>query len=229
MDSLHQKFAESRVAAAGVLRHVGAGCRTVGPDILTLEGVPEELPADGTQSPGQAVAMAVAEPQVSFRMRTDADIYADRHIAVRHVSRHDVVAVIEIVSPGNKGGAAPLRKFTEKAAEFLMAGVNLLIADLFPPSPRDPEGIHPVVWEQFDRCDFVLPPGRDLTLVSYLGGSSKEAFIEPVAVGFPLPDMPLFLSRDLYVRVPLESTYLAAWEEIPAYWRGVFSGTPRPA
>jgi hypothetical protein len=37
--------------------------------------------------------------------------------------------------------------------------------------------------------------------------------------------MPLFLTPDVYVPVPLDSTYTAAWEGMPAYWREVLAGT----
>ena len=53
-------------------------------------------------------------------------------IAIRHMSGHRVVAVLEIVSPGNKNNRHGLRSFVEKAEELLRAGIHLLIVDLFP-------------------------------------------------------------------------------------------------
>ena len=44
------------------------------------------------------------------------------------------------------------------------------------------------------------------------------------AVGRNLIDMPLFLTADSYVPVPLETTYQAAWEAIPGFWREVVQG-----
>lgn len=46
-----------------------------------------------------------------------------------------------------------------------------------------------------------------------------------MAVGEPLPDMPLFLAADAYVQVPLERTYQSAWDGMPAYWREVLAGS----
>ena len=43
--------------------------------------------------------------------------------------------------------------------------------------------------------------------------------MEPLAVGDTLPTMPLFLTPLEYVPVPLEATYLAAFEEVPEFWR----------
>jgi hypothetical protein len=60
---------------------------------------------------------------------------------------------------------------------------------------------------------------KPLTLVSYSASHVKTAFIEPVAVGDKLPEMPLFLEPERYVLVPLASTYDAAWEGVPEYWR----------
>jgi hypothetical protein len=60
-----------------------------------------------------------------------------------------------------------------------------------------------------------------------IGGAGAEAFIEPVAVGDALPEMPLFLTPQTYVPVPLEATYQSAWEGMPAYWRNVLTRTPR--
>ena len=56
-------------------------------------------------------------------------------ILIRHPLGH-VVAVVEIVSPGNKDSRHSLRSFVEKAVTILRGGVHLLIIDLFP--PRDP-------------------------------------------------------------------------------------------
>ena len=53
-----------------------------------------------------------------------------------------------------------------------------------------------------------------------------EAFVEPTAVGTALIEMPLFLTLEVYVPVPLEATYQSAWEGMPAFWRGVVETSP---
>jgi hypothetical protein len=87
---------------------------------------------------------------------SEKEIYASR--ANRIVVKHHlgrIVAVIEIVSPGNKDSRAALRDFVDKT------------------------------------------------------GGERVAYIEPVTVGDELPEMPLFLTNDLHVKVPLEPTYRA--------------------
>jgi hypothetical protein len=139
-----------------------------------------------------------------------------------------VVAVIEIVSPGNKAGRHAVRAFARKMVEFLQAGVHLLIVDLFPPGRRDPQGIHKVIWDLLEEEPFVLPPGKPLTVAAYTGGTEAVAYVEPVAVGDPLPDMPVFLTADRYVPCPLEATYQTAWEQFPAPLKGPLESPPAP-
>lgn len=145
-------------------------------------------------------------------------------VTIRHASNHQVVAMVEILSPDNKNNQNGLNAFVRKTHEALAAGIHLLLVDLFPPSSCDPHGIHGAVWGEDRGADFALPEDKPLTCVSYVGGAGAEAYIEPVAVGDALPDMPLFLTPEVYVPVPLEMTYQSAWEGMPAYWRDVLTG-----
>ena len=67
--------------------------------------------------------------------------------------------------------------------------------------------------------EFIFPEGKDRTVVSYQTGGQRVAYIEPVAVGDELPDMPLFLTGNLHIAVPLEVTYQAAWDASPRQMR----------
>ena len=102
------------------------------PDVLTLKLSPRHGEPTGT-APGLAVA--AAPPRTRLVRRAEDTIYvrkADR-IAVRH--RHgQVVAVVEIVSPGNKASNNELRTFVEKTSNLIAQGVHLLVIDLFPPA-----------------------------------------------------------------------------------------------
>lgn len=144
-------------------------------------------------------------------------------IAIRHTSGHEVIAVVEIVSPGNKASRPALRSFVSKAVELLEAGIHLSVIDLFPPGRRDPQGIHGAIWAEIEDDGFELPPDKPLTVVAYSAGLVKRAFIDTVAVGDPLPDMALFLDPDSHIDVPLEQTYQSAWQAVPEYWRAQLS------
>jgi len=197
----------------------------LGPGILTLHGPgtepsPEDVPMEG----GTGVALALQPPKVRYRAKLDESAFywqKARRLVVRHVSGHKIVATIEVVSPGNKSSEQGIQDFVHKAWDMLASGVHLMVIDLFPPGPRDPQGIHSLIWGEPGY------PGptdaQPLTCVSYLAIAVREAFVEPVGVGDVLPDMPLFLNSELYIPVPLEKTYQSAWETVPAYWRNRIS------
>ncbi len=193
----------------------------LGPDVITLQQPTNEL--SPAPEPKGGIALATAPPQVQFRARAEPDLYAAKAktLTIRHASNHRVVAIIEIVSPGNKNNRHGLRAFVEKSVEVLRAGVHMLIVDLFPPGPRDPQGLHKAIWDQFIDNEFCLPPDKPLTLAAYTGGPFPEYFVEATAVAATLKDMPLFLTPEYYTLVPLEATYMAAWEAVPSFWRSV--------
>jgi hypothetical protein len=156
-----------------------------------------------------------------LHLRAENDQYAAKAkaVVIRHKSNHQIIAIVEIVSPGNKNSRHAVRAFVDKAREMLRGGIHLLLIDLFPPGPRDPQGIHKAIWDEFIDNDFELPAARRLTLAAYIGGPFPEAFVQPVAVGQALAEMPLFLTPDVYVPVPLETTYQAAWADVPSFWQ----------
>jgi hypothetical protein len=198
-----------------------------GPDVLTLQRpVYGSLSAESEPSGG--IALADAPPKVRFRAQAEIDVYATKAktVVIRHRSRHQVIAMVEIVSPGNKNGQTEFAAFVHKADQALLSGVHLVIVDLFPPTARDPDGIHRAIWGKDGDGDFALPDDKPLTCVSYVGYPGVEVFLEPVAVGDALPDMPLFLTRRVYVPVPLEATYQSAWEAVPEFLRDVLASPP---
>jgi hypothetical protein len=200
------------------------------PDVLTLETArtpPPESNGGGTSTTTSAVAVATAPPRVRFTAVAEEEQQARKRsrVVIRHSSGDQVVAVIEVVSPGNKSNRHALRSFVDKAIELLDAGVHLLLLDLHPPGPRDPQGIHAAIWSEISDDKFELPEGQPLTLVAYAAAIPKHAYIEPVAVGQVLPEMPLFLEPDLYIPVPLETSYQSAFEAVPRRWQEVL-GSP---
>lgn len=210
----------------------------LGPDVLTLQtnDTPDEnryggngewhpdLPADGANG---GLAIATAKPRIQLVDEAPMDDYVlkRRMVVIRHTSCDRIVALIDIVSPGNKSSKHALTSFVEKAVVALFRGYHLLIIDLFPPTPRDPEGIHSAIWHEFRNTAFALPNDSPLTLASYSSGYTKRAYVEPTAVGRELAEMPLFLTEDGYVNVPLEATYCAAYRGVPRKWKAVLEGT----
>lgn len=199
------------------------------PDLLTLHAAP---PApEPTSGPGESGGLALAEapPRVRRREELGANGTLRRTLAVRHVTGHRLVAVLEINSPANKYRAESVEEFSDKILSFLDAGVHVLVVDLWPPGPHDPQGVHGVLRGlRGDKAPYDLPADEPLTLASYETSGRPVAYVEHLAFGRPLPDMPLFFRRGRYINVPLETTYQAAYRGVPAFWREVLERACEP-
>ena len=183
------------------------------PDVVTLQS---RLPMGGVAvapSPAPSARVIQKFERINYAKRAD-------RVVIRH-GRGRVVAIIEIVSPGNKESRHAIRSFVEKAADILNQGVHLVVVDLFPPSPRDPQGIHKAISDEFGDEPFDFLPDKPLTVVSYIGGDLPTAYVESVGVGDRLPAIPLFLTEYDYVPCPLDATYDEAWRVYPAMLKEV--------
>lgn len=194
-----------------------------GPDVLTLERpltTSTDAEADDSAG-GTGVALLVRPPRLAPTAETDMEFYNRKQtsVVIRHVTGDRVVAVVEIVSPGNKSTAAAMRQFKEKAADLLHRGIHLLIIDLLPPGRRDPHGIHAVIWDDVAGQPYAPPADKPLTLAAYESDVAIRAYVHPLAVGDPLVDMPLFLEPNACVDAPLEATYDTAFGVMPRRWR----------
>ncbi|MFO0850981.1 MAG: DUF4058 family protein [Gemmataceae bacterium] len=185
----------------------------VASDVLTLDARPRSKQA---VEPSGGLAVAAA-PEARVVRRSNKVDYAKRanRIAIKHHLGR-TVAVIELVSPGNKDSRPAFRDFVDKMVEFVNRGVHLLVIDPFPPGPRDPSGVHKALWDEIGEEEpFEFPAGKDRLLVSYVSASERVAYVEPVGVGDPLPDRPVFLTDRVHVPVPLGPAYEEAWAVCP--------------
>jgi hypothetical protein len=193
------------------------------PDVLTLQAAGTEPEPEG-QLTG-TVTLTESPPLVHARTTIPRDPYArlQRTVVIRHRSDDRIVAMIEVLSPGNKSSRHAIRSFLDKAVAALDGGVHLLLIDVHPPGPRDPNGIHAALLSEIGTEDYQLGSERPLTAAAYTSGAVVGAFVAHFAVGEPVPEMPLFLTRENYVRVPLEAAYVAAWEDVPPQYQEVLS------
>lgn len=207
--------------------------RPVEADILTLATSPSI--SNGEKGRG-GVAVAEVVPRVSRQLALQYRNTArprQRSIAIRHVTGHRLVAVIEIASPSSKDRAKTVNAFVQKVVNLLRAEVHFLVADVFPPGRHNRNGLPgAVVTELMTESEVVeeptpldVPPEEPLTFASFAAGQPVKAYLEYRAVGAELPTMPLFLTADRYVNLPLGESYGRAWQVTPAYWQD-FLGSP---
>lgn len=186
-------------------------------DILTLH---DDAPIDAR--PAGGVAVLDAPPQIGRKITASENATyraLRRTLAVRHVSEHRLIALIEIASPANKDRPQSVQDFITKAVGAIRAGCHLIVEDLFAPTLHDPHGLHGQIWQYFDTEDYILPAKKPFTLAAYCASELPDAYVIHLAPDDDLPQMPLFLTTDAYVNVPFAAAYDAAWRGVPAYWR----------
>ena len=201
------------------------------PDVLTLHDASDESGTDavGEFQPGShMVAVVENPPKVWLTQHAEERLYAGKRnqIVIRHRTGDRIVALIDVVSPGNKQSIQELQRLLEKVDLALASGVHALLLDLHPPGTHDPRGIHVALWEYaFGPVTQLAEPPR-ATLASYRADPETiaTAYVQPVSLGETLPDMPLFLHPDWYINLPIEETYQRAWNEFPDRWKRVVGG-----
>jgi hypothetical protein len=186
----------------------------------------------GPESTGGLV-VADTPPRIkqAAQFDTKAAVYARRanRIAIQHELGR-VVAMIEVVSPGNKDSKHAISSFLAKAVDFLRNGIHFLFIDLFPPGPRDPNGIAQAIWDKIVGEPLAATPGgKPLSVAAFDAGEPLTAYVERVAVGDPLPDAPLFLAPGWYVNLPLEKIYQSSWDVTPEPIRDILCGASVPS
>ena len=124
-----------------------------------------------------------------------------------------LVAAIELISPGNKDRPAERRAFAAKCASYLARGVSLVLMDIVTTRRAN---LHNETMRLMEAAiDAYLADGVNLYAVAYrpvLRGERPKIDIwtETLALGQPLPTMPLRLTGDLFVPVDFEAAYQEA-------------------
>lgn len=186
-------------------------------DVLTLHSPAAEVEDAGRDVGGLVVADA---PPKTQRVLTASTLRSlQRTLTVRHVSGHHIVALLEVVSPANKDRRSHVDEFVEKVESAILQSVHVLVADLLPPGKHDPSGMHGAIWDCFDDEPYSVPSQQPLTLASYTADTQPIAYVEHLAVGDAMVEMPLFLSPDRYINVPMAMTYEAAFQGLPSFLR----------
>jgi hypothetical protein len=124
-----------------------------------------------------------------------------------------LVAAVELVSPGNKDRPESRRAFLDKCAAYLREGISVVIVDIVTSRQHN---FHSALMELFHGDEAAMRAiTTDLYAVSYrvhlVGQRTQlEAWPAALALGAPLPTMPLWLTESLCVPLDLEAGYKAA-------------------
>lgn len=177
-------------------------------DVATLEGT-----GNGTRE--GAVATATWAPPRP-RLVAPVDLTRVQGVAV-HVFQDlggpQLRAAIELVSPANKDRPRTRQTFAAKCAGYLERGVSVVVVDTVTTRQAS---MHEELAQVLEAAaGLAWPEGGSLMAVAYRavlrgGRVEVEVWPESLALGRPLPTLPLWLHADLCLPLPLEATYTAA-------------------
>jgi hypothetical protein len=192
------------------------------PDILTLHASSAQPPQGKKSTPGlnggNVLTISKSPPRVRQQLVAATYRRLRRTLAIRHTSGHRLVAIIEITSPANKDRPGAVAELVRKIVELLHHGVHVLLVDVFAYGRYDRPGLHEQIWAEVDG-ESPQRESEPVTLARYVAAEPMRAYVERVKYGEVLPEMPVFLTVEHYVLVPLERAYEQAWAGVPAYWQ----------
>ncbi len=152
------------------------------------------------------------------------DLYSllRRTIAVRQAVDHRAVALVEILSPGNKSTAKNFENLSDKVVAEIEMRIHALVIDLFPPNTHVPNGIVPAIWQGFGEVNSSwVQANKPLIIASFASHLFPEAYCWPLAVGDILPEVFMVVDEETQVAVALEESYSQAYRGVPEFWREV--------
>jgi len=122
-----------------------------------------------------------------------------------------LVAAIEIVSPANKDRPETREQFVVKADALLRQGVCVAMVDIV---TKYQANLYAELLARFGQADPRLgDPAAPLYAVTLRGRKPKkrrpvlDLWLFPLAIGQPLPTIPLWLDADLRIELPFEPSY----------------------
>jgi hypothetical protein len=161
---------------------------------------------EGTHPGAAAPAWAPPAPPLSVSFALVTDIV--EVLVYSGEGGPTLAGAVELVSPANKDRAAHRDAFVSKCAAYLQQGVGLVVVDIVTERRGN---LHDELLTRL-RAAPPSPFGADLYAVAYRpvsrGGQTQlDIWPEALAVGRPLPTLPLGLRGGLCLPVELEANY----------------------
>lgn len=164
----------------------------------------------GSANGGTATAVwAPPRPTLTLPLEI-ADTDAFEVQVMRNFGGPKLRAAIELVSPSNKDREVSRRAFAAKCAGYLRRNISVIVIDIVTKRGGNLHAELLRILEQKDEPFWESP--SQLFTAAYRclienGAGRLEAWPRELAIGAPLPELPLWLEVDLSVPLRLEESY----------------------
>lgn len=167
-------------------------------------------PAPGLDEGGVATAVW-APPRPTFGVVTNLPDQDEYEVRVYDMKRHRrLVAAVEIISPANKDRPENRRAFVTKCAALLQQRVSVVLVDLVTTRQFN---LYGDLLELIGEADPSLAPEPPPLYTAACRWARRddawhfEAWAHALALGQPLPTLPLWLADSFAVPLELEASY----------------------
>jgi len=181
-------------------------------DVATFSEDSEHESSDGNGG-GKAVQTLTWAPPTATAIMPAVfpDIFEVRIFS--NMTGPALVAVIELVSPGNKDREEARRAFATKCAAYLQQGIGLIVIDIV--TSRHANLYDELIALLGHGERFAFPSSTPLYATAYRPAhrhkrNEIDLWLETLEVGKPLPVLPLAIRGLGYLPVNLEETYMEA-------------------
>ena len=165
----------------------------------------------GNGEEGGIATTVWAPPRPTLTLVTDFPAETAYEVRVFDLERGSrLVAAVEIVSPANKDRPENRRAFVAKCAALLQEQVSVTIVDVVTTRHFN---LYGELLELIGGTDPALAPEAPAVYAAACRGTKKdntwllETWLCPVALGQPLPTLPLWLADNFAVPLDLEASY----------------------
>lgn len=180
-------------------------------DIAAFESDEAPFTNSYKESQGGIATATWAPAKATLAVETELPDFDEYEVRVYDVKRgRRLVAALEIVSPANKDRPEHRNAFVAKCVALLREGVAVSIIDLVTTRHFN---LYAEVLAFIGHSDPTLsdpPPDLYASSCRYLKSNKRfmlEAWSNDLAIGQPLPTIPLWLSADLALPLDLEPSY----------------------
>jgi hypothetical protein len=181
-------------------------------DVATFEKDEEDVLATGGGNGNGGVVTAVWAPsRPTLAIATDLPAQDVYEVQVYDEKRHcRLVAAVEIVSPANKDRPDHRMAFVAKCAGLLRERVSVVIVDVVTTRTQN---LYGQLLDLLGRSDPSLTPEPPPLYTAACRMTKRqsewllESWTHTLALGRPLPTVPLWLADDLAVPLELEESY----------------------
>ncbi len=192
-------------AYIGTTPALAVGAPEERPDVAVRQWLPEPPPEPGPLP-------ANADPSLPEPDDEVATLTLDPQTAVYVTAHGRMVAAVELISPRNKDRPSSRSFYLARYLGYFQEGAHLLLVDVHrrPLTFSFADALAVELQIQQPSCPAPLAISYRVGGPAAEGGRRLEIWRRPLAVGAPLPTMPLPLGAELAIPVDLEATYRQA-------------------